>query len=97
MESKLIRNQDRLLSESCLMAWGSRPLLSTMPKDQVIENGSYPFSGWIVTTLRYTYMVIVAELVKRLIVVQEIVGSSPTFHTKECPRGETGKHIILKR
>ena len=27
-------------------------------------------------------MVIVAELVKRLIVVQEIVGSSPTFHTK---------------
>ena len=26
-------------------------------------------------------MVIVAELVKRLIVVQEIVGSSPTFHT----------------
>jgi hypothetical protein len=27
------------------------------------------------------YMVIVAELVKRLIVVQEIVGSSPTFHT----------------
>ena len=27
------------------------------------------------------YMVIVAELVKRLIVVQEIVGSSPIFHT----------------
>ena len=27
------------------------------------------------------YMVIVAELVKRLIVVQEIVGSTPTFHT----------------
>ena len=26
-------------------------------------------------------MVIVAELVKRLIVVQEIVGSSPIFHT----------------
>ena len=26
-------------------------------------------------------MVIVAELVKRLIVVQEIVGSSPTLHT----------------
>ena len=27
------------------------------------------------------YMVIVAELVKHLIVVQAIVGSSPTFHT----------------
>ena len=26
-------------------------------------------------------MVIVAELVKRLIVVQEIMGSSPIFHT----------------
>ena len=32
-------------------------------------------------TLIGLYMVIVAELVKRLIVVQEIVGSSPTFHT----------------
>ena len=27
-------------------------------------------------------MVIVAELVKHLIVVQAIVGSSPTFHTE---------------
>ena len=30
---------------------------------------------------RGLYMVIVAEMVKRLIVVQEIVGSTPTFHT----------------
>jgi hypothetical protein len=29
------------------------------------------------------YMVIVAELVKPLVVVQVIVGSSPTFHTKK--------------
>lgn len=31
-------------------------------------------------------MVIVAELVKHLIVVQEIVGSSPTFHTAGAQR-----------
>ena len=41
-------------------------------------------------------MVIVAELVKRLIVVQEIVGSSPIFHTKYLREG-TGIHIDLKR
>ena len=41
-------------------------------------------------------MVIVAELVKRLIVVQEIVGSSPIFHTKHLRDG-TGIHIDLKR
>lgn len=29
-------------------------------------------------------MVIVAEMVKHLIVVQAIVGSSPTLHTKYC-------------
>ena len=40
-------------------------------------------------------MVIVAELVKRLIVVQEIMGSSPIFHTK-CLCGEIGKHTRLK-
>ncbi len=41
-------------------------------------------------------MVIVAELVKRLIVVQEIVGSTPTFHTK-ASLWWNGKHNDLKR
>lgn len=36
----------------------------------------------------FAYMVIVAELVKRLIVVQEIVGSSPIFHTT-TPEGRS--------
>ena len=40
-------------------------------------------------------MVIVAELVKHLIVVQAIVGSSPTFHTK-CAYGGIGRHVGLK-
>jgi hypothetical protein len=34
-----------------------------------------------VKPVKWGNMVIVAELVKRLIVVQEIVGSSPIFHT----------------
>ena len=40
-------------------------------------------------------MVIVAELVKHLIVVQAIVGSSPTFHTKSA-YGGIGRHVGLK-
>ena len=40
-------------------------------------------------------MVIVAELVKHLIVVQAIVGSSPIFHTK-CAYGGIGRHPRLK-
>ena len=40
-------------------------------------------------------MVIVAELVKRLIVVQEIVGSSPTLHT-ECACGGMVDTLDLK-
>ena len=40
-------------------------------------------------------MVIVAELVKRLIVVQEIVGSSPTFHTK-CVCSVIGNTLASK-
>jgi len=41
-------------------------------------------------------MVIVAELVKHLIVVQAIVGSSPTFHTT-TPRGRKSWSEIYSR
>ena len=42
------------------------------------------------------YMVIVAELVKHLIVVQAIVGSSPTLHTT-TPRGRKSWSEIYSR
>jgi hypothetical protein len=45
--------------------------------------------------IHVTNMVIVAELVKHLIVIQEIVGSNPTFHTK-CPNGGIGRHSGLR-
>ena len=40
-----------------------------------------PYGSRSVKPVKWGNMVIVAELVKRLIVVQEIVGSSPIFHT----------------
>ena len=47
----------------------------------VSTHGFGPCGGSSILSEVTNYMVIVAELVKRLIVVQEIVGSSPIFHT----------------
>ena len=41
------------------------------------------------------YMVYVAQLVEHLIVVQEVVGSTPIVHTK-YPRSSTDKNLWLR-
>ena len=52
-----------------------------MPIGKVSEPGSYPGCHWVRYPLSVLYMVYVAQLVECLIVVQEVMGSTPIIHT----------------
>ena len=56
--------------------------------------GSYPALGWFEPNIRY-YMVCVAQLGERQVVILEVMGSKPITYPK-CLCGEIGKHNGFK-
>jgi hypothetical protein len=64
---------------------GSLPLLSSTPVWSGIKVGSYPTLEWFDTTIRDN-MVYVAQLAECLIVIQEVMGSTPIIHTNSLQR-----------